>query len=35
MKFTALVAIIEDKNEEAAIDVAKKAGAGGVNDYTR
>lgn len=24
MKFTALVAIIEDKNEEAAIDVAKK-----------
>lgn len=30
MKFTALVAIIEDKNEEAAIDVAKNAGAGGV-----
>lgn len=30
MKFSALVAIIEDKNEEAAIDIAKKAGAGGV-----
>ena len=30
MKFTALVAIIEDKDEEAAIDVAKEAGAGGV-----
>lgn len=30
MKFTALVAIIEDKDEEAAIDVAKRAGAGGV-----
>ncbi|MCH9740282.1 MAG: transcriptional regulator [Epsilonproteobacteria bacterium] len=30
MKFIALVAIIEDKDEEAAIDVAKKAGAGGV-----
>ena len=30
MKFTALVAIIEDKDEEAAIDVAKQAGAGGV-----
>jgi len=28
MKFTALVAIIEDKDEEAAIDVAKEAGAG-------
>jgi hypothetical protein len=30
MKFTALVAIIEDKDEEKAIDVAKEAGAGGV-----
>jgi len=30
MKFTALVVIIEDKDEEAAIDVAKEAGAGGV-----
>lgn len=30
MKFTALIAIIEDKNEEAAIAVAKEAGAGGV-----
>ncbi len=30
MKFTALVAIIEDKDEELAIDVAKEAGAGGV-----
>ena len=30
MKFTALVAIIEDKDEEVAIDVAKQAGAGGV-----
>lgn len=30
MKFTALVAIIEDKDEEVAIDVAKEAGAGGV-----
>jgi len=30
MKFTALIAIIEDKDEEAAIDVAKEAGAGGV-----
>ena len=30
MKFTALVAIIEDKDEEAAIDAAKQAGAGGV-----
>ncbi len=30
MKFTALVAIIEDKDEDAAIDVAKEAGAGGV-----
>ena len=30
MKFTALVAIIQDEDEEKAIDVAKKAGAGGV-----
>jgi hypothetical protein len=30
LKFTALVAIIEDKDEEVAIDVAKQAGAGGV-----
>jgi hypothetical protein len=30
MKFTALVAIIEDKDEETAIAVAKEAGAGGV-----
>jgi len=30
MKFTALVAIIDDKDEEKAIDVAKDAGAGGV-----
>jgi len=30
MKFTALVAIIDDKDEEKAIDVAKEAGAGGV-----
>jgi len=30
MKFTALVAIVEDKDEEAAIDVAKEAGAGAV-----
>lgn len=30
MKFIALVAIIEDKDEEAAVDVAKEAGAGGV-----
>ena len=30
MKFTALVAIIEDKDEEAAVAVAKEAGAGGV-----
>jgi hypothetical protein len=30
MKFTALVAIIEDRDEEAAIDTAKEAGAGGV-----
>jgi len=30
MKFTVLVTIVEDKDEEVAIDVAKKAGAGGV-----
>ena len=30
MKFTALVAIIEDKDEERAVDIAKEAGAGGV-----
>ena len=30
MKFTALVVIIEDKDEEAAVAVAKEAGAGGV-----
>lgn len=30
MKFTALVAIVEDKDEEEAIAVAKEAGAGGV-----
>ncbi len=30
MKFTALVAVIEDRHEEAAIEVAKKAGAGSV-----
>ena len=30
MKFTALVAIIQDKDEESAIEVAKKAGAGSV-----
>ncbi len=30
MKFTALIAIIPDKHEEAAIEVAKEAGAGGV-----
>ncbi len=30
MKFTALVAIIPDKNEEKAIEVAKQAGAGSV-----
>ncbi len=30
MKFTALVAIIQDKDEEKAIDTAKEAGAGGV-----
>lgn len=30
MKFTALVAVIQDKDEEAAIEVAKKAGAGSV-----
>lgn len=30
MKFTALVAIIEDKDEEAAIEAAKESGAGSV-----
>lgn len=30
MKFTALIAVIEEANEEAAIEVAKKAGAGSV-----
>ncbi|MEA1952949.1 MAG: transcriptional regulator [Campylobacterota bacterium] len=30
MKFTALVAVIQDKDEEAAIKVAKEAGAGSV-----
>jgi hypothetical protein len=30
MKFTALVAVIQDKDEEAAIEVAKKNGAGSV-----
>jgi len=30
MKFVALVAVIQDKDEEAAIEVAKKAGAGSV-----
>lgn len=30
MKFTALIAILHDKNEEQAIKVAKKAGAGSV-----
>lgn len=30
MKFTALIAIIQDKDEEEAIKVAKEAGAGGV-----
>jgi len=30
MKFTALIAVIQDKDEEAAIEVAKKAGAGSV-----
>lgn len=30
MKFTALVVIVEDKDEEMAIDVAKEAGAGSV-----
>jgi len=30
MKFIALVAVIQDKDEEAAIEVAKKAGAGSV-----
>jgi hypothetical protein len=31
MKFVALVAIIPDKDEERAIEVAKEAGAGAVN----
>ncbi len=30
MKFTALIAVIADEDEEAAIEVAKKAGAGAV-----
>ena len=30
MKFTALIALIQDKDEEAAIKVAKEAGAGSV-----
>jgi len=30
MKFTALVAVIQDKDEEAAIEIAKEAGAGSV-----
>ena len=30
MKFTALIAIIQDKDEEAAIETAKQAGAGSV-----
>jgi hypothetical protein len=30
MKFTALVAVVQDKDEERAIEVAKEAGAGGV-----
>jgi hypothetical protein len=30
MKFTALIVVIEDKNEEGAIAVAKEAGAGSV-----
>ena len=30
MKFTALVAVIQDKDEEAAIEEAKQAGAGSV-----
>ena len=30
MKFTALVVIIQDKDEESAIEVAKQAGAGSV-----
>jgi len=30
MKFTALVAVVPDKDEEKAIEVAKEAGAGGV-----
>jgi hypothetical protein len=30
VKFTALVVIVEDKDEEVAVDVAKEAGAGSV-----
>jgi len=30
MKFTALIAVIDEENEEDAIEVAKKAGAGSV-----
>ena len=30
MKFTALIAVIQDKDEEEAIKVAKEAGAGSV-----
>ncbi|KIM12303.1 MAG: nitrogen regulatory protein P-II [Sulfurovum sp. FS08-3] len=30
MKFTALIAVVADKDEERAIEVAKEAGAGGV-----
>jgi hypothetical protein len=30
MKFIALIAVIQDKDEEAAIKVAKEAGAGSV-----
>lgn len=30
MKFTALIAIIQDKDEEAAIEAAKEHGAGSV-----
>ena len=30
MKFTALVAVIQDSNEEEAIKIAKEAGAGSV-----
>ena len=30
MKFTALIVIVQDKDEEAAIEAAKEAGAGSV-----